>query len=178
MSWVPCRNLTNFFWTHKFGLVPWLFQEHPETLTGKTGRPLGIAPRTIPTPKWGILFITLANSIAQRQKPTLTTVMGIIVILSLVLTNIIPREIIIPSCVKFRSPRVLSGFRFPESYAGSMFYVHSLIRAITPVWNSTVVCLQQFVTELVGEEVPVTKRVLSRQRGKLAILLRYWWTPI
>ena len=30
-----------------------MFQEHPETLTGKTGRPLEIAPRTIPTPKWG-----------------------------------------------------------------------------------------------------------------------------
>ena len=65
-------KLDEFFWTHKFGLVPWLFQEHPETLTWKTGRPLGIAPQTIPTPKWGIFLITLANSIAQRQKPTLT----------------------------------------------------------------------------------------------------------
>ena len=69
---MPCRNLTSFFWTHKFGLVPWLFQEHPETLTGKTGRPLGIAPQTIPTPKWGVFCIILAKSIAQRQKPTLT----------------------------------------------------------------------------------------------------------
>ena len=47
-------------------------QERPETLTGKTGRPLGIAPQTIPTPKWDIFFITRAKSIAQRQKPTLT----------------------------------------------------------------------------------------------------------
>ena len=37
----------------------------------ETGRPLGIAPQTIPTPKWGIFLITLANSKAQRQKPTL-----------------------------------------------------------------------------------------------------------
>ena len=22
VSWVPCQNLTSFFWTHKFGLVP------------------------------------------------------------------------------------------------------------------------------------------------------------
>ena len=72
VSWVACRNLTSFFWTHKFGLVPWLFQEHPEKLTGKTGRLLGIAPQTIPTPKWGIFLITLANPIAQRQKTTLT----------------------------------------------------------------------------------------------------------
>ena len=75
VSWVPCRNLTSFFWTYKFGLVPWLFQEHPETLIWKTGRPLGIAPQTIPTPKWGIFLITLANSIAQRQKPTLTLIL-------------------------------------------------------------------------------------------------------
>ena len=71
---MPCRNLTSFFWAHKFGLVPWLFREHPETLTGKTGRPLGIAPQTIVTPKWGIFLIALADSIAQRQKPTLTIV--------------------------------------------------------------------------------------------------------
>ena len=30
----------------------------------------GIAPQMIPIPKWGIFLITLANSIAQRQKPT------------------------------------------------------------------------------------------------------------
>ena len=42
VSWVPCQNLTSFFWTHKFGLVPWLSQEHPETLVWKTGRTLGI----------------------------------------------------------------------------------------------------------------------------------------
>ena len=32
----------------------------------------GIAPQAIPIPKWGILLITLANSIAERQKPTCT----------------------------------------------------------------------------------------------------------
>ena len=31
---------------------------------------MGIAPKMIPIPKWGIFLITLANSIAQRQKPT------------------------------------------------------------------------------------------------------------
>ena len=56
------QNWMGFFWTHKLGLVPWLFQEHPETLVWKTGRPLGIAPQTIRTPKWGIYLITLANS--------------------------------------------------------------------------------------------------------------------
>ena len=72
VSWVPCQNLTSFFWTHKFGLVPWLFLERPETLICKTGRPLGIAPQTIPTPKWGIFLSTLANLKAQGQKSTLT----------------------------------------------------------------------------------------------------------
>ena len=33
---------------------------------------MGIAPQTIPIPKWGIFLITLANSIAQRQQPTRT----------------------------------------------------------------------------------------------------------
>ena len=33
---------------------------------------MGIAPQTIPIPKWGFFLITLANSIAQRQKPTRT----------------------------------------------------------------------------------------------------------
>ena len=36
------------------------------------GRPLGIVPQTIPTPKWGIFLITLVNSTAQRHKTTLT----------------------------------------------------------------------------------------------------------
>ena len=31
---------------------------------------MGIAPQTIPIPKWGIFLTTLANSIAQRQKPS------------------------------------------------------------------------------------------------------------
>ena len=35
-------------------------------------RTLGIAPQTILTPNWGIFLITLLNSTAQRQKPTLT----------------------------------------------------------------------------------------------------------
>ena len=38
----------------------------PGTLIWKTGRPLGIAPQTIPTPKWGNFFIILAKSTAQR----------------------------------------------------------------------------------------------------------------
>ena len=33
---------------------------------------MGIAPQTIPIPKWGIFLITLAGSIAQRQRPTHT----------------------------------------------------------------------------------------------------------
>ena len=32
----------------------------------------GIAPQTIPTPKWGCFLITLVNSTVQRQKTTLT----------------------------------------------------------------------------------------------------------
>ena len=31
---------------------------------------MGIAPQMFPIPKWGIFLITLANSIAERQKPT------------------------------------------------------------------------------------------------------------
>ena len=42
------------------------------TVTQETGRPLGIAPQTIPTPKWGSLLITLVNSSTQRQRPTPT----------------------------------------------------------------------------------------------------------
>ena len=38
------------------------------TIIQKTGRPLGIAPQTIPTPKWAVFLITLVNSTAQRQK--------------------------------------------------------------------------------------------------------------
>ena len=45
-------------------------QGRPETLIQKTGKLMGIAPQMIPIPKWGIFLITLANSIAQRQKPT------------------------------------------------------------------------------------------------------------
>ena len=36
------------------------------------GRPLGIAPQTIPTPKWGTFLITLVILTAQRQKATFT----------------------------------------------------------------------------------------------------------
>ena len=36
----------------------------------ETGKLMGIAPQTIPIPKWGIFLTTLVNSIAQRQKPT------------------------------------------------------------------------------------------------------------
>ena len=46
--------------------------DHPGTIIQKTGRPLGIVPQTIPIPKGGIFLITLVNSIAQRQKATLT----------------------------------------------------------------------------------------------------------
>ena len=45
-------------------------QERPETLIQETGKLMGIAPQTIPIPKWGIFPTTLVNSIAQRQKPT------------------------------------------------------------------------------------------------------------
>ena len=40
--------------------------------TPHTGKQLGIAPSTIPAPKWGNFLITLVNSIAQIQKITLT----------------------------------------------------------------------------------------------------------
>ena len=44
----------------------------PETLIQKTGKLMGIAPQTIPIPKWGIFLTNLVNSIAQRQRPTHT----------------------------------------------------------------------------------------------------------
>ena len=50
--------------------------DHPGTIIQRTGRPLAIVPQTIPTPKWGIFFITLVNSTAQRQKTTLTVVLS------------------------------------------------------------------------------------------------------
>ena len=43
-----------------------------ETLIQETGKFMWIAPRTIPILKWGIFLITLANTRAQRQKPTCT----------------------------------------------------------------------------------------------------------
>ena len=42
--------------------------ECPETLIQKTGKLMGIAPQTIPIPRWGIFLTTLVNSIAQRQR--------------------------------------------------------------------------------------------------------------
>ena len=42
--WVLCLNSMNFFWTHKFGRVSWLFRQHPGTTTQRTGNPLGIVP--------------------------------------------------------------------------------------------------------------------------------------
>ena len=36
----------------------------------KPGKLMGIAPQTIPIPKWGIFLTTLVNSIARRQKPS------------------------------------------------------------------------------------------------------------
>ena len=55
-----------------FGHVPWLFKKHPETLIQKTEKLIRITPQTISIPKRGIFLITLASSIAQRQRPTHT----------------------------------------------------------------------------------------------------------
>ena len=54
-------TLDEFPLNPNFGLVPWLFREHPGTVIQKTRRTLGIAPETIPTPKWGTFLITLAS---------------------------------------------------------------------------------------------------------------------
>ena len=43
-----------------------------ETLMRKTGKPPRIAPQATPITKWDVFPITLANSMAQRQKSTLT----------------------------------------------------------------------------------------------------------
>ena len=58
--WVLCPNLTNFFWTHKYGHAPKLFRDHPRTMTSKTGKPLEIVTRVIFIPKWSSLFVRSA----------------------------------------------------------------------------------------------------------------------
>ena len=45
-------------------------QGTPRNANSENRETHGIAPQMIPIPKWGIFLITLANSIAQRQKPT------------------------------------------------------------------------------------------------------------
>ena len=71
---MTCQSSTSFFWTHKFGLVPKPFREHPGTIIQKTGKPLGIVPQTIPALTWGTLLTTLVIWTVQRQKTTLTLI--------------------------------------------------------------------------------------------------------
>ena len=70
--WVLCLCLMKFFWTHKFGLFPQLFREHPETAAQKTEIPLGIVLRANPVLQWCSLPTSLVIETIQSRKRLIT----------------------------------------------------------------------------------------------------------